>query len=546
MGWEHAPHLTEELKKEMWDATPPHMREARAKGIPSAGSGAIYPFAVSEITCKPFMLPPHWKRGFALDDGWNCTAALWFALDPEADVLHVTTEHYQKEGSPQSHATAILARGEWIPGVGDAAARTRDGQQIIEIYKAMGLKLELADKQVEAGIYDVHMRLATGRLKIWNTCLNTLFEYQRYHRDENGKIVKAHDHAMDCVVGATLVVTPEGAVPISELVGKTGMVRTLDGSWAPFERCQRYGVDRPVVDVRFDDGSSVRCTPDHLFLTDEGWKPAVDIDGMLCDTFDVCTSPSSLQRSKSLRGGDTISAESIFSATASACTSLSGPAPMDVSRQKATTSTTAITTEPTMSPATSVCSLQESTPPTITTDNPILGLPPPLAPQRSGTARPRGESGTVDIMPPLLIGSTPKPSASAISAASHISHKPEAEFDSAPTNANRNGADCQAWTMLSERVPNVVEPSALTATHRSDIAPKIASRRCVGVTSAGRADVYCLTVPGKSAFVLGNGVVIHNCLRYGCRPNALARMIAKPADTIIGSPRRVGDRRVGY
>lgn len=199
MGWDDVPHLGAKEKADMLEATPVHLREARSKGIPSMGVGAIYPFPVSEITCAPFALPPHWKRGFALDDGWNCTACLWFALNPDTDELYVTTEHYQKEGSPQSHATAILARGKWIPGVGDAAARTRDGEQVIEIYKAMGLNLILADKEVEAGIYDVHGRLATGRLKIFSTCLNTIFEYQRYHRDEKGKVVKTNDHAMDCL-----------------------------------------------------------------------------------------------------------------------------------------------------------------------------------------------------------------------------------------------------------------------------------------------------------------------------------------------------------
>lgn len=196
-GWDDVPHLTEKAKKDMLDATPPHLRDARSKGIPSMGTGAIYPIPVSEITVPPFAIPPFWRRGYGLDDGWKRTAVIWGALDPDADVLYLTTEHYQAEGTPIMHAQAVKARGEWIPGVGDAAATTRDGEKVIEIYQANGLKLILADKEVEAGIYDVYTRLQTARLKVFNTCLNWLWEYQRYHRDDKGRIVKQHDHLMD-------------------------------------------------------------------------------------------------------------------------------------------------------------------------------------------------------------------------------------------------------------------------------------------------------------------------------------------------------------
>lgn len=196
-GWDDVPHLTAKAKKEMWESTPPHLRDARSKGIPAQGLGAIYPISASEITCAPFQIPPFWKRGFGLDDGWNRTACIWGAYDPDMDILYLTTEHYQAESTPQLNAEAIKARGKWIPGVGDVMARQRDGQQIIEIYRALGVDVIPADKEVEAGLYDVWMRLTTGRLKVFSTCTNWLWEYRHYHRDEKGKIVKVDDHLMD-------------------------------------------------------------------------------------------------------------------------------------------------------------------------------------------------------------------------------------------------------------------------------------------------------------------------------------------------------------
>jgi hypothetical protein len=196
-AWQDAPHLGEKERAEMLAATPMYLRDARSKGIPSMGSGAVYPYAVEQIKCEPFRIPDHFRRGFSLDDGWNVTSVGFWAYDPDQDILYRIAELYLKEHKPDQVARMVETRGKWLPGVGDAAARTRDGDQVIAIYQRYLPKMNLADKEVEAGIYDVTMRLATGRLKIFSTCQNALWEYQRYRRDEKGKIVKQNDHAMD-------------------------------------------------------------------------------------------------------------------------------------------------------------------------------------------------------------------------------------------------------------------------------------------------------------------------------------------------------------
>jgi hypothetical protein len=109
-------------------------------------------------------------------------------------------EHYRGQAEPSVHAEAIKARGAWIPGVCDPAARGRsqqDGQQLIQMYKDLGLDLEVANNAVEAGIYEMWQRLSTGRYKVFKSCVNWLAEYRLYRRDEKGRIVKTNDHAMD-------------------------------------------------------------------------------------------------------------------------------------------------------------------------------------------------------------------------------------------------------------------------------------------------------------------------------------------------------------
>lgn len=199
-SWADVPHIDQETQDQLLASTMPHLRDARSKGIPSLGAGAIYPVPESEIVSDPFAIPPYWPRVFALDVGWRRTAALWAALDRGADCWYFYTEHYRGQAEPSIHATAIKARGEWIPGLIDPAARGRnikDGERLMSTYGELGLKLTKANNAREAGIYECWQRLSTGRIKVFRTLQNFMAEYRLYRRDENGEVVKEFDHLMD-------------------------------------------------------------------------------------------------------------------------------------------------------------------------------------------------------------------------------------------------------------------------------------------------------------------------------------------------------------
>lgn len=201
-GWDDAPHLDDRTKKELLDSTPPFLRDARSKGIPSLGSGAIYPIPESDIVVPYFEIPEHWPRAYALDVGWNRTAALWCAFDPTTTIGYLYAEHYRGLAEPAVHASAIQTRGNWIRGVCDPAARgsgQKDGEKLFQLYQQLGLTLTYADNAVDAGLYDTWAALSTGRLKVMSHLLNFFNEYRLYRRDEHGRIVKKHDHLMDCM-----------------------------------------------------------------------------------------------------------------------------------------------------------------------------------------------------------------------------------------------------------------------------------------------------------------------------------------------------------
>ena len=198
--WDDVPHLSEDAKRELMASIPPFQRDARSKGVPQLGAGAIYPVPESDFVVDDFPIPKHWPRAYGMDVGWNRTAVPWGALDRETGTLYLYAEYYRGQAEPSVHATAVKARGEWIPGVIDPAARgrsQRDGEQLLQDYRDLGLDLLPAVNAVEAGLYTVWERLSGGRLKVFRSMSNWLSEFRLYRRDEKGRIVKQNDHLMD-------------------------------------------------------------------------------------------------------------------------------------------------------------------------------------------------------------------------------------------------------------------------------------------------------------------------------------------------------------
>lgn len=205
IGWDDAPWLDAATKEAFLSSIPAHLRDARTKGYPTQGSGNIYQVPLDVIKCAAFKIPDHYRRIYGMDVGWNRTAVAWGALDPDTDVLYLYSTYYPEEAKPSEVAQAIRGRdaaaGFEIPGFIDPASRGRsqiDGNTLLNTYtQELKLMLRTADNSREAGIYAVSERLATGRLKIFDTLIDWFEEYMLYHRDMNGKIIKERDHLMD-------------------------------------------------------------------------------------------------------------------------------------------------------------------------------------------------------------------------------------------------------------------------------------------------------------------------------------------------------------
>ena len=202
MTIDDAEHYSEEERAKIIASYPLHEREARAKGIPSLGSGLIFPVSEELIVCEPITIPEHWVRIGGLDFGWDHpTAAVELAWDRDADVIYVTKDYRQRQATPVIHAAALKPWDIWLPwawphdGNNDTAA----GENLATQYRLQGLNMlheratfEDGTNSVEAGMMDMLDRMQTGRWKVFRTCTNWLEERRVYHR-KDGKVVKERD-----------------------------------------------------------------------------------------------------------------------------------------------------------------------------------------------------------------------------------------------------------------------------------------------------------------------------------------------------------------
>lgn len=199
-------HYSAEDKARIIASYPAHERDARALGIPTMGSGRVFPVAEELIRIDPIVIPKHWAQINGLDFGWDHPfAAVNAAWDRDADCVYYCKAYRQKEATPVIHSASVKPWGEWIPCAWPHDGYQHDkgsGDQLKELYRKQGLNMlseHATHKEggfgVEAGIMEMLERMQTGRLKVFSTLGEWFEEFRLYHRVE-GKIVKERDDLM--------------------------------------------------------------------------------------------------------------------------------------------------------------------------------------------------------------------------------------------------------------------------------------------------------------------------------------------------------------
>jgi phage terminase large subunit len=424
------------------------------------------------------------------DLGISDSTAIWFwrVADNGVDVV----DFYESHGKPMSHYLDELeARSRrmgykyakhWLPH--DARARTlQTGASIVEQVVArlgadkVGIspELSLADG-IQAARWllqqdtAIHARCGEG--------IEALKQYH-YAYDEDARAFSSrpeHDWSSHCFTGDTEVLTRNGMCRM-DMLPSTGEVMTPCG-WKPY-RSPRLTLRRaPLVEVAFAGGHSVKCTPEHLFLTVDGWRSARDLQpGSQIQS--TLTRSLSISMALSTAVGR---ASAIGRAAARSCIEMCGRLRLAPSLVAATSTTETATPGIITWRTWSACQARSTS---------------PRRGQRAAGVGPRMSTFLTSLVKRLASGIAPKRAA----------HGTGATLEE--PRAGRSGreksdhAATAARPSLQSSAPMGTPPSGAPTTARP--------LRIAGVRPLSeKADVWDLTVPGVECFSLANGAVVHN------------------------------------
>lgn len=207
-GWDDAPHLTAETRAGLLASYPAHQRDMRTKGIPVLGHGRIYDYGEDDITCEPFPVPGHWRVIDGMDFGWDHPQArVKLVHDPDNDIFYLTHAWKARQTSAAEAWGATRAWADKTP-----TAWPQDG---LQTEKGSGLQQKSyysdagflmlpepaswpdGSRSVEAGLFELYDLMRSGRFKVFNGLRDWFEEFNFYHRDQKGHIVKTRDDLLD-------------------------------------------------------------------------------------------------------------------------------------------------------------------------------------------------------------------------------------------------------------------------------------------------------------------------------------------------------------
>lgn len=208
-------HYTPEQREEIVATYMPHERDARSKGIPTLGSGSVFPIEEEMLQEQAFEIPPHWAQIIGLDFGWDHpTAAVQCAIDRDSGMFYVINCYRQAKQITAVHAAAVKPWGAWIPVAWPHDGYVHDkssGDELAASFRAEGLKM-LPEHSThpsggfgtEAAVQEMYQAMLIGKFKVFEHLAQWFDEFRTYHRKE-GQIVKEFDDLMSATMKAWMM-----------------------------------------------------------------------------------------------------------------------------------------------------------------------------------------------------------------------------------------------------------------------------------------------------------------------------------------------------
>jgi len=222
--WDDAPHLSKDDKTRLASSYRDHERDARTRGVPMMGEGAVFPVSDDKIKIDPIQIPFHWSRIKGCDFGIDHPAAgVEIAWDRDQDVIYVIDCYRKKDETAAYHAAWFNKANKVIPVAWPHDGMNREkqgGKTLAQHYRDHGVNMlsksaryprapgEEKDKggpqPVEPIVDEVLERMQTGRFKVFSTCPDWFEEKRSYHR-KDGKIVDRRDDILKATFYAVMM-----------------------------------------------------------------------------------------------------------------------------------------------------------------------------------------------------------------------------------------------------------------------------------------------------------------------------------------------------
>lgn len=229
--WDEAPHLDPEAKDRLAASYRAHERDARTRGIPMLGEGAVFPVSEDDIRIPAFEIPDHFARLKGCDFGIDHPAAgAEIAWDRDLDIVYVI-DCYRKAGEASSYHAAWFNKGHRMIPVAwphDGMNREKSGgKQLKDSYREhqvnMLSKSARYPKQpgegekggaqpVEPIVAEILQRMMDGRFKVFAHLHQWFEEFRSYHR-KDGRIVDRRDDILKATFYAVMM--KRYAVPLT-------------------------------------------------------------------------------------------------------------------------------------------------------------------------------------------------------------------------------------------------------------------------------------------------------------------------------------------
>lgn len=294
----------------------------------SAGENVSFPEFSEEIhVCEPFEIPAHWRRWASVDNGYNDPFAWYKAAVSEDGTVYIYYEYSRWREEPKviySDQASIFANSmiykntfsntldfeklDYIVAGKDAwnqHHRDSSGKNLIDYYREGGLTRvgfipAVTDRKLRKAVLHEYLKpyidentgKLTAKLQIFSTCTYLISILPQLVNDDRDPEKVADLSDIDnCLTGDTIINTVTyGDIPIRELVGKTGTVKCFDEQLGEETVSEFYDVrctneSAEVFEVELEDGTVIKATSYHPFLTTNGWKTVEELtedDEIIC------------------------------------------------------------------------------------------------------------------------------------------------------------------------------------------------------------------------------------------------------------------------